>query len=791
MRVIPENVTTRKKAEFTLVDIPKDAKVSGEHITGSEVSENGELKVTVSSTTLPGDYKFTLTSNGKEKDVTLHVLNATMAGEFKVEKLYETSDMNQINEEVRKSLQVEEVGYGDITEPVGSLDEGPAEYIMNINKLAETTVEGKTAKYFVVKVRLDEDYTFYNGDELVAVNKETGEKYITQRSKTETNSYFVYLDAEELSRTITMANKNSTEAQIKSKYYVDDVTITVDSTDAILTTVKNENGKPEISKVISSSVSQLTNNQNSSDIKAKVSLDENKFNTIDVYVKSDLLQKYSLGEGYEKYGSHNWIGIDFQIITGAGNSTDVAEVTVTSDNGAVAGVVDSEKLTINKFPKKKIAAWLPADFGANDSYVKTYTVHVKFDSEDLEEYEETDVTINVHNAGYVYLKSVEAGNEATAKVLESAVVCPTPHIGAKNIRGYMQDIKINVKKNGIVPTKYNPITGKYDKTEHLWAYLKLSYNVPYDWVVWNGAIDVDENKGPASGTQHASTNSHDSVNTDGIHDDYSEFVWFDLNAQGWEEGLTTETYNNAIYVTERAICNKYGLKQTENYTYDMSTNVRLIFDDYSDTATMFNHLEHANWALKNINMSKIKGVDIEGIEKPEVQAEVKKAINTSYNDGDSVTLDKLLEGVLNKEDFQDKNLGILSGTYGNLTINGTKGRWMLAYLSVRNPEAVTTNDNETFILDWADSAAIGGNLYRQGETGSADTAEIVYGRFALVPVWINLDSKELLKSNLTVSNVENEYGFTTLTLKSDYDKDGNAEEKNEMNVIIKVEKESN
>ena len=206
---------------------------------------------------------------------------------------------------------------------------------------------------------------------------------------------------------------------------------------------------------------------------------------------------------------------------------------------------------------------------------------------------------------------------------------------------------------------------------------------------------------------------------------------------------------------------------------------------------MFNHLEYASWALNNINMSKIKGVEIEGIDKPEVQAEVKKAINTSYTEGDTENFADLLQGALNKEDFTSKSLGILSGKYGNLTINGTTGRWMLGYLSVRNPEAVTTDNNETFILDWADSAAIGGNLYRQGEDGDEGTAEIVYGRFALVPVWINLDSKDLLKTNLKVNNVTNEYGFTTLTLKSDYDGDGKAEETNEMSVIIKVEKESN
>ena len=809
MKVIPENVTRNKKAEFTLVDMPKNTTVSGDHITGGAVSTNGELKITVTNTTLPGNYKFTLTSDGKEKEVTVHVLNATMGGEFKVEPLYQTSDKSQINETVRKDIENEEI-YTDISEALSSLesdDDNPAEYSMNINKLTKTKLEGedKELKHFVAKVRLGEDYKFYEGDELVAVNKETGEEYITQHSTTEKNSYFVYLDAEELSADIVIANKNSTEEQIKDKNYTDDIKITVDSTEAELRTFPGNGGKPNISQVKSPTTSstQIENNQkqaSSNAVRAKVSLDENRFNTINLYVKSDLLQKYSLEGDLERYGSHNWVGIDFRILDIVEIDDEDVHVDVSASDGAVAGIANEDKLTLTKNKNKKIAAWLPADFGPNDSYVKTFTVHVKYYDEVLEEEEETDVTINVYNAGYVYLKSVEAGNEATAEVLESAVVCPTPHIGAANSGVYMQDIKINVKKNGIVPTKYNPITGKYDETEHLWTYLKLSYNVPYDWVEWNGAIDGDVNKGPNTGTTHSSTSKHATINTDGLHDEYSEYVWFDLNTQDWEKGLTTETYNNAIYVTERAICNKYGRKdESKGYSLDMATNVRLIFNDYSDTATMFNHLEYSSWALNNINMSKIKGVNIEGIEKSEVQAEVRKAMNNKYVGLDGTTVEglttstwkDLLEEALKNQETSESKLAVLSGTYGNLTINGTKGRWMLAYLSVRNAEAVTTDDNETFILDWADSAAIGGNLYRQGETGSAEIAEIVYGRFALVPVWINLDSKDLLKSNLTVNDVTNEYGFTTLTLKSDYDKDGKAEETNEMNVIIKVEKESN
>ncbi len=799
MRVIPENVTTRKKAEFTLLNVPAGTTISGEHITGGEVSSDGELKVTVSNETLPGDYTFTITSDGKVKNVTLHVLNATMGGTFSIEKLFETSDMNQVNEEVRKSMQVEEVDYTDITETVSSLDwteDEPVQYSMNINKLTETTVENETAKHFVVKVRLDEDYKFYYGDELVAVNRKTGKKYITQHSTTEVNSYFVYLDAKELSSDIVIANKNSTEAQITSEQYTDNIVIAVDSSDAILRTVKNDDGKPEISKLQNSvNGAEIKNNQNDTNIKAKVSLDENKFNTIDLYVKSDLLQKYSLGEGFENYGSHNWIGIDFQIVVGGLYNTKEDKVTITANNGAVAGVID-DKLNVSQKKNKKIAAWLPADFSENDSYMKSYTIHVEYYDEDLEEEEETDVTINVYNAGYVFLKSVEAGNEATAKVLESAVVCPTPKIGIQNNSVYMQNININVKKNGMTPTKYNPKTGKYDTDEHLWVYLKLSYNVPYDWVVWNGSYDGDQNKGPVSGTTHSSSNSHSEINTDGEHNEYSEFVWFDLNTKDWSTSFTTDTYNKAIYATERAICNKYGLKSTESYDVDMTTNVRLIFDDYSDTATMFNHLEYASWADANIDFSRIKGVDIEGIETQEVQAEIRKAINNKYVGIDGTeqqlitgTWKDLLEDAVN-EQTGNKKLGVLSGTYGNLTINGTKGRWMLAYLSVRNAEAITTEDNETYILDWEDSAGIGGNLYRQGETGDKETSEIPYGRFALVPVWINLDSKNLLKSNLKVNDKTNEYCFNTLTLNSDYDKDGEAEEKNEINVIIKVEEEN-
>ncbi len=808
MKVIPENVTRSKKAEFTLVDMPKDTTVTGDHITGGAVSTNGELKITVTNTTLPGNYKFTLTSDGKEKEVTLHVLNATMAGEFKVEPLYQTSDINQIDEKVKKDIENEEI-YTDISEALSSLesdDDNPAEYSMNINKLTKTKLEGedKELKHFVAKVRLGEDYKFYEGDELVAVNVKTGEKYITQHSTTEKNSYFVYLDAEELSADIVIANKNSTEEQIKSEYYVDDVVIKVDKSDAILETVNKDAGKPEISTVTTpsaTSTTQIQNNQkqaNSNDVRAKVSLDENRFNTINLYVKSDLLQKYSLGKEYEQYGSHNWVGIDFQILTDSYTVDDEdIELTVTADNGAVAGIADQTKLTLTKNKKKKIAAWLPADFGANDSYVKTFTVHVKFASETYEEEEETDVTINVYNAGYVYLKSVEAGNEATAEVLESAVTCPTPTT-TKNDSVYAQDIRINVKKNGIVPTKYNPKTGKYDTTEHLWVYLKLSYNVPYDWVVYDGKYDGNKQQGT-----HSSSNKHKEINTyddetEGFHDEYSEYVWFDLATTGWS--TLDEQFEKAIYVTERAICNKYGRRDKSNgYSVDMTTGTRLIFNDYSDTATMFNHLTRADWADNNINFSKITGVKIDGIETEEVQSEVRKAIKSIYKGYDGTeqlesltpgTWKELLESALSSSS-SDKKLGVLSGKPGNLTINGITGRWMLAYLSVRNAEAITTDDNETFILDWADSAAIGGNLYWQGEEGDANSTAIPYGRFALVPVWINLDSKELLKSNLTVNNVTNEYGFATLTLKSDYDKDGKAEETKEINVVIKVEKESN
>ena len=139
----------------------------------------------------------------------------------------------------------------------------------------------------------------------------------------------------------------------------------------------------------------------------------------------------------------------------------------------------------------------------------------------------------------------------------------------------MQDININVKKNGIVPTRYNPITGKQDTTDHLWVYLKLSYNVPYDWVVWDGAYDGDENN---KGT-HSSSNSHKDINkyddgAAGEHDEYSEYVWFDLNTTDWDSKLTNQDYKNAIYVTERAICNENGRKDTNNgYSADMATNV--------------------------------------------------------------------------------------------------------------------------------------------------------------------------------------------------------------------------
>ena len=246
LKVVPTRATS-KKVDFTLVDVPEGTTFESDDITYAKVTnEPKSLKITVPST--PKDYTFSLTKDGKTKKVTVHVVNVTMGGAFKVVKLHNESGLtSEVDSSVSAALEADGVNYTEPASDVASGSSNTANYEMNINKIAETTIENKLAKHFVVKIKLDKTYTFYDGDELIAINKNTGTKYTMVHSSTETNSYYVYLDSEEKGVDLVIANKNSTEEQIKGE--TNKVTINVKST--ALLGIDAHNVQPKITSVSS------------------------------------------------------------------------------------------------------------------------------------------------------------------------------------------------------------------------------------------------------------------------------------------------------------------------------------------------------------------------------------------------------------------------------------------------------------------------------------------------------------------------------------------------------------
>ena len=104
LNVISKDLKESIPLEFTLTGIPANTTLTSEDSITGNLATNGDLKVSVPAEI--GNYSFTLTNDGKVKNVTVHVVDATMPTKITFQEIRE-DDVNTVEDEIVKSISYE------------------------------------------------------------------------------------------------------------------------------------------------------------------------------------------------------------------------------------------------------------------------------------------------------------------------------------------------------------------------------------------------------------------------------------------------------------------------------------------------------------------------------------------------------------------------------------------------------------------------------------------------------------------------------------------------------------
>ncbi len=749
VKVVPSTTATPVKVQ--LVNIPENSVISStDGIKFADEKPATKRNIEVPST--PGEYSFELKSDNESRTIKVDVLNCTIA---KIKSVTEVPnvELTNLNETVANDMKHQGSIWG--ADPVTSSAGTPKsdlELNLNVNNLHTSTVEGNgntkaEGKEIAVKVTLDGEYKFYDNDEdLVAFDKNTNTTLPTIASE-KGKTYYVYINSNYISSNIILVNSNTTSKQIEDTTQNDDVGIKVNNSGVL--GIPNETKKLSL-KILEDST--ITNKSiktavtaNQAEVKegkigseiAEPVMDSAVRNTINLYAKTELLKEYEISGNKGK-----WVGLTVDIVSSGKKATNVTASNISNPES----VLVSTDFTTNETIKAKLTSamkkattqaiiWIKVpDFSNTNDYMKPYTVDFTY-SVDGETTETATFTINIYNAGYVYVKSIEAADDYTKNVIpEGYKISDSDFTAIQKAAGKNSDstpFKQNITLNTIklsaserdVVMENGQLTSELSTTPKKPLKLKITYNIPVDKVRFNSGTTVDGNY-----------NTENTVNNDGNNvagDIYSEYVYFDADSEELTSGLTRTLYN--------ALGLKYNKSYKDNYdktvnTMDCAnyngTNVTITLKDTSELSTA-----GVQWQLSGYKSLSGSALTIDRLNN--IEPARGKDLSTQLN---NAMLPKISDG-------------FTITTTGNLTVNGVTGNWVLGYVQI--PQAL--GDRVT-IFDDASS------VYADKENASAllGTTSRTEGKVAcdVVPVWFNLDKLGLDTTKTDAQNLK-----TTLKYK--------------------------
>ncbi len=684
-----------------LKGIPENSKIEsddGIKFENDTIATDRKIKIPAT----PDTYSFKLKSGDDSKDITVDVQNCTIATISKIEEIPD-EELSKLDKTVAEDMKHGANLWGSTSST--SVQSGKnLELKLNVNKLSESNVKGENdvsleGNLVAVKVSLDATtpYKFYDNDEeLVAYNKTTGEELPTVTGE-KGKSYYVYVDSDYVSSDIALINTHTTEDMISTESNkIGKVTIT---NNGVLGIPKS--GVVKMNSILSSEANddaEANQDQSSNKQVANVVVDNTVRNTINLYAKSELLKEYKIDNN-----SGKWVGICAQLCGENGDIANIQPYSVSEPNNVLVSTSYKNEIKLESTIKnatKSALIWVKVpDFSSVNDYMKTYTVDFTYTKDGVTE--TATFTINVYNAGYTYVKSIEAADDYTKNVIPTGYTIPSENvsnIGSNNSSGdgvFNQIITLDAVKSAAT---YRVVyTESGDKKEGKWIKLKITYNVPVDIIRYSDT----GNKANIDATH---TVNNDGNNVEG--DKYSEYVYFNV-------GTFTADKLRALY-------NALGMKENTVTAGDRNVmdnaknwNASKVTISLNDTSEMKANAK--NWAIGGYTVLTNHTLSKNGITN--VSAVNSYDLNTQ--------LDNATVG-------SSTNASIKSKKYGNLVVNGEAGRWVLCYIKVPQSlsNKVTITDTKSAVYVDKENAS---SLF--GITSTTDNG-VVYD---IVPLWFNLN----------------------------------------------------
>ena len=646
----------------------------------------------------------------KTKVVNVVVVDATMPSKY-VFRSWREEDLSSIEDESIKTntTHVKTTStnlFQDSNEDEPKSDD-PITFKGNVNTMSQSTDGGK---YYRVRVKVDE----IKAADVKVVNKD-GKEYKTEAVKNNEYELYVYLDANEATTELVIANKNASKEQIE-KETVSCHTVNFESTSKIwLHSARVWNTNSGGALLNASAVTKAEVNANNNHI-------------LDIGVKFDELKEITLKDenGTITPTAENgdlWLPVVIRI----GNETSgakVKEAVFASDSDSI--VVDRKKATSDN--GNELVVWVKSN--GNDNQEIPFTL--KYNRAD-EATEELKVTAVLHDASAPKIVSVAPGDDENAKALQNLKVENSNSKTTNRIR--TDKITVDTYKYGMKETTRTNYAGEEETGR--WYSIKLTFNVPVSSILFNNSGNEGQDVATKENWLPLSNVTGNEVT-----------LW--INRDAMDKAGVKST--NSV---EQTLCNKWAIeKEGENYKEDGQSNdakwtVGVTVEENEKSKTALNHElgtpssradvfeTGVKDAVDDETLSRLNGIDIETKHEDELRKSGSSNYGTfAYTLAESSKITVENDPLNEKGSIATIKLNSANVSDVILTHDGKEleGRWILVHFNVRG-EAKTIEDrtdSDAVIIDTNNA----GELLQGLKTNDSPKAD-------RIPLWINLDAKEI------------------------------------------------
>ena len=684
------------KLDFALQDLPEGVTfVPGDGIEGE--AKDGKVEAKVKATL--GNYTFTLTDGVKEKNVTVKVIDATMPTSYTF-RLYRDED---VNGEKDANILANTKTVRETTTDFSADKTADITFQGNINAMASKS-ETENNKYYRVRVQVKD----VKAADVIAVRKD-GTPYQTAPVADNEYELYVYLDAEESTTDLVIANKNASKKQI-SKETASCHKVTFKSKSKIWLRDAKASGNGAYKN-------------NTAITKAEVNAENNRI--IDVGVKlDDALAGVKLTEKNgtitAENGNEYWVPFYVQV---GEDSVDVQDAIVVSGNDNVK-IATNDIKTSGMTDGCAIMVWVKVN---KTDMTQEFPFKLTYNQANVKE--ELDVKVVVHNAVAPKIIGVTSGNEAVkVKSFAENTTSSKP-----TTRARIDDINVEVYKHGMKPTSRVDYTGT-EKTGR-WYSLTLEFNVPVDSMLFNNSGNEFSSAPAVSKNGWVKFADSKTAQADGN----KLTIW--INADDIEK--ETEKTSKSV---QQTVCNKWALGTGEDTKGTWTVGINVNETEVSKTA--LHHEISATNTTSDVWESQVKDTitasdlnNLNGICIETIKEDKNRTSNGTNYGTFAYTLDKTknngttVENQVDPEtDINTATIKLNSANVSDILLKNNdkelEGRWILVHFAVRGDakSIISKTDSDGVIIDTANRSAL---LKSTSTNENTDR----------IPLWINLDDK--------------------------------------------------